>query len=64
MSTIDLRNALKLYSTGWVAINKKNNQVVAHANTFGTISKKIKGIKDILLVPASKNYFGFVTCNA
>lgn len=60
MQAVDLREALKNYSEGWVAIDK-NNKVVAHAKTFALISKKIEGLKDILLVPASKNYFGFVT---
>lgn len=62
--TIDLTNSLKTYSAGWVAINKKTNKVVAHAQTFEALSKKVKGIKDVLFVPASKNYFGFVTSNA
>lgn len=64
MDSIDLRTVLKSHSTGWIAINKKNNKVVAHAKTFESISKKIKGLKDILLIPSSKNYFGFVTSNA
>ncbi len=61
MKAIDLRQALKSYSRGWVAINKKNKKVVAHAETFALISKKVKGSKDVVLVPASKDYFGFVT---
>lgn len=61
MKAIDLRSALKSYSTGWVAINKKNRKVVAHAESLELLSEKIKGLKNILLVPASKNYFGFIT---
>lgn len=61
MKAIDLTKALKPYKKGWVAINQKDNKAVAHANTFEQISKKVEGQKDILLVPASKNYFGFVT---
>ena len=64
MNAVDLRQALKPYSKGWLAIDKKNKKVVAHAKTFVLISKKVEGIKDIFLVPASKNYFGFVTSNA
>lgn len=64
MNAVDLRQALKPYSEGWLAIDKKNKKVVAHAKTFALISKKAKGIRDIFLVPASKNYFGFVTFNA
>ncbi len=63
MNAIDLRQALKPYSKGWLAVNKKNRKVVAHGKTFASISKKVESIKlkDIFLVPASKNYFGFVT---
>jgi len=64
MNIVDLRQALRPYSKGWLAIDKKNKKVVAHAKTFASISKKIEGIKDIFLVPASKQYFGFVTSNA
>ena len=64
MNAVDLRQVLKPYSKGWLAISKKNKKVVAHAKTFASISKKVEGIKDIFLVPASKQYFGFVTSNA
>lgn len=64
MKAIDLRKSLKPYSHGWVAINKKNGKIVASAKDFESISKKISDKKDIFLMPASKNYFGFVTCNA
>lgn len=58
MTPIDLTKTLLPYKAGWVAINK-NNTVVAHAESFKSISEKIKNRKDILLIPASKNYFGF-----
>ena len=61
MKAIDLRQALKSHSQGWVAINKKNKKVVAKAKTFASISEKVKGLKDIFLMPASENYFGFIT---
>ena len=61
MNAIDLRKTLKSHSQGWVAINNKNKKVVAHAKTFASISKKVSGLKDVFLMPASKNYFGFVT---
>jgi len=59
---IDLREVLKTYRSGWVAIDKKN-RVVADASTFNLICKKIKDIKDLTLIPASRNYFGFITLN-
>lgn len=61
MKAIDLRQALKSHYEGWVAINTKNRKVVAKAKTFASISEKAKGLKDVLLVPGSNNYFGFVT---
>lgn len=61
MQAIDLRDALKNYTEGWIAVDKKTNTVVAHEKTFESISRRVKRIKDILLIPASKNYFGFVT---
>lgn len=57
---IDLSKNLVSYTDGWVAIDKENN-VVAHAKDFSSICKKVKDVKDALLVPASKNYFGFIT---
>ena len=63
MKIVNLSKLLKKYKSGWVAIDKKN-KVVAHGKTFALTCQKIKNTKDILLVPASKNYFGFVTtCN-
>ncbi len=62
MKAIDLRAVLKDFSEGWVAIDTRNkNKVVGHSKSFVSISKKIEGRKNILLVPASSNYFGFVT---
>jgi len=60
MKPIDLIKTLKKYKTGWVAINKKNNTVVAHAQSFEMISKAVKGNKYIYIMPASEDYFGTV----
>ncbi len=60
MKAIDLRQALKSRYEGWVAINTKDRTVVAKAKSFSLISEKTKGLKNVLLVPGSKNYFGFV----
>lgn len=63
MKGIDLTKQLKPYKSGWVAIF--NEKVVAHTKSFELIIEEAKKLKkprkDILLVPASKNYFGFVT---
>ena len=57
---VDLTKALTPYSSGWVAIDKNFN-VVNHAKDFTSICKAISKRRDLLLVPASKNYFGFIT---
>ena len=63
MKAVDLTKQLKPYKSGWVAM--LDNEVVVHAKNFELVIKKVKKIKksskDILLVPASDNYFGFVT---
>lgn len=61
MTAIDLTKKLKKYKTGWVALDKKHN-VVAHGKTFSEIEKKVQGKKEnVTLMPASSNYFGFIT---
>lgn len=61
MKTIDLTKSLKSYTSGWVALDEKNN-VVAQAKSFRDISEKVKDKKsEVILMPASDNYFGFIT---
>ena len=57
---IDLTKTLAPYDSGWVAVDKNFN-VVTHAKDFAAICKAIKKKQDLLLIPASKNYFGFIT---
>ncbi len=61
MKPINLTKTLKPYKSGWVAINKRH-KVVAHARSFKTITEKVKDEKNIFVMPASKNYFGLITC--
>lgn len=61
MTAIDLTKKLKGYKEGWVALDKKY-KVVAAAKSFKDISEKVKNKKNgVVLMPASDNYFGFVT---
>lgn len=63
MQAIDLTDKLKGYHTGWVALDQRYN-VVAHADSFKSISEKIKKRKDkFILMPATDNYFGYVGAN-
>lgn len=57
---IDLSKILAPYTSGWVALDK-NNKVIARAKDFESICKMAKDIKGAFLIPASKNYFGFIT---
>jgi hypothetical protein len=57
----NLTSILKKYKTGWVAISETQKKVVAHAKDFATINKKARKKRDIVLMPASNNYFGFIT---
>ncbi len=61
MKLLDLTEALKKYKSGWVAIDETKKKVVAHAKDFESISKKVKYNKNIFIMPASNNYFGFIT---
>lgn len=60
MKPINLSKSLKNYTSGWVALDKQR-RVVASGKTFDAVIHKVKEKKDVFLVPASKNYFGFVT---
>lgn len=63
MNAIDIKNELKKYKKGWVALNPEN-KVVEHAISFKSICDKLnrhKNKKNFLLIPASDNYFGFIT---
>ena len=59
--TNNLTSLLKKYKTGWVAIDDKKKLVVGHAKDFATISNKIKQKNNVVLMPVSDNYFGFIT---
>jgi hypothetical protein len=61
MKARNITAALKNRDKGWVAINEKN-EVVESASTFAIICKKVEKIKEELtLVPATKDYSGFIT---
>lgn len=63
MKAIDIQNELKRYKKGWVALSSEN-KVVEHAINFKSICDKLdkyKNKKNFLIVPASDNYFGFIT---
>ena len=61
MKALNFSQILKPYKSGWVAIDKKIPKVVAHARNYNSITQKVGKNKNIVLMPASDNYFGFVT---
>ncbi|OGE38519.1 hypothetical protein A3B45_01405 [Candidatus Daviesbacteria bacterium RIFCSPLOWO2_01_FULL_39_12] len=63
MQTINLSKILKNFSSGWVAITSDYKKVVASGKTLKEVTQKVLQQKrdDVILIPASKNYRGFVT---
>lgn len=60
MTPLNLSKTLRTYKSGWVAVDK-NQKVVAHAKSFKEIAKKAQDQKDVFLMPAAKDYFGYLT---
>ncbi len=63
MQTINLSKILKNFSSGWVAITPDYKRVVASGRTLKEVTDKVLKEKqdDVVLIPASKNYRGFIT---
>ena len=63
MQTVNLTKILKNYSSGWVALSSDYKKVVASGKTLEEVTNKVERQKrsDIVLIPASKNYRGYVT---
>ncbi len=51
-----LAKILEPYKTGWVALNKEETQVLAHAETFAEIAEKVKDqdINEVVLSPVMR----------
>jgi hypothetical protein len=61
MKALDLTKTLKKYKSGWVAIDETKQKVVAHAKDFASINQKIQNKKELFIMPASQEYYGFIT---
>lgn len=63
MQTVNLSKLLKNFSSGWVAITSDYKKVIASGNTLKEVTEKVKkqNRDDVVLIPAAKNYRGFVT---
>lgn len=63
MQTINLSKILKNFSSGWVVLTSDYKKVVASGKTLKEVTEKVQRqkIQDVVVVPAAKNYRGFVT---
>jgi hypothetical protein len=63
MQTVNLSKLLKNFSSGWVAITSDYKKVVASGKTLKEVTEEVKkqNRDDVVLIPAAKNYRGFVT---
>ena len=58
-NAVDLSRKLVSFDGKWIALDEKN-EVVVSASTFEKIMEQTANIKNLKIMPASKNYFGFV----
>lgn len=61
MSQIDLTKILQKYKSGWVALTNDYSRVVAHAEKFIDLQKKVKDKKNIVVIQAFGNYYNYVS---
>lgn len=63
MQIVNLSKLLKNFSSGWVAVMSDYKKVVASGKTLREVTVRATKQKqdDVILVPASKNYRGYVT---
>lgn len=63
MKKIDLSKVLKEYKKGWIALSEDYKKVLYQSNNFSSLMDKVEqaGIENrVVLMPASKNYRGFI----
>lgn len=61
MTPINLTKIVSKYKSGWIAINKTNKNIIAHSRDFASLVKKVEKEKDVVLMPAAKDFSGIVT---
>lgn len=51
-----LAKILEPYKDGWVALNKEENEVLAHAENFAAINDKVKNynLNEVVLAPVMR----------
>ena len=61
MNRIDLTKLLQNYKSGWVALSSDYSRVVAYAEKFIDLQKKVKNKKNVVVIQAFDNYYNYVS---
>ncbi len=61
MKQINLTSVLQKYTSGWVAVSRDYRRVVAHAEKFKDLQKKVKNKRNIVVIQAFANYYNYVS---
>lgn len=61
MTQVNLTKILQKYKSGWVALSGDYKRVVASAEKFSDLQKKVKNLKNVVVIQAFDNYFSFVS---
>ena len=61
MTSINLTKLLQKYKSGWVAVSGDYSRVVAYAEKFIDLQKKVKNKKNIVVIQAFGNYYNYVS---
>ncbi len=61
MTQINLTSLLQKYKSGWVAVSSDYRRVVAHAEKFSDLQKKVQHKKNVVVIQAFANYYNYVS---
>jgi len=60
MTPIDLTKVASKFKSGWIAIDKKTLKILIHARDFSSVVRKAEGEKNVVLMPASRDFSNIV----
>lgn len=61
MTSINLTKLLQKYKFGWVAVSDDYSRVIAYAEKFIDLQKKVKNKRNIVVIQAFDNYYNYVS---
>lgn len=61
MTSINLTKLLQKYKSGWVAVSDDYSRVIAFAEKFIDLQKKVKNKRNIVVIQAFDNYYNYVS---